>query len=118
MFTDVSCLAVFVTDYERAKAFYTDVLKFRVRVELGPDLCFLVSESGRVHIYLEGGYEPACARLGFFLEAAAPIFDTYKTLEAAGVQLLDEGPEQVGDDRYSFRFADPDGNIIEVSCKR
>jgi catechol 2,3-dioxygenase-like lactoylglutathione lyase family enzyme len=123
MFTDVSCLAVYVTDYERAKSFYTEVLGFDVRVEPGPELCFLVSKSGEVNIYLEGGYEPSSvnertARLSFFLEAEESVFETYEDLKAAGVELLQDAPEQVGDDRYVFRFADPDGNIIEVSGKK
>jgi catechol 2,3-dioxygenase-like lactoylglutathione lyase family enzyme len=123
MFTDVSCLAVYVTDYERAKSFYTEVLGFDVRVEPGPELCFLVSKSGEVNIYLEGGYEPSAvnertARLSFFLEAEESVFETYEDLKAAGLELLQDAPEQVGDDRYVFRFADPDGNIIEVSGKK
>lgn len=122
MFTDVSCLAVYVTDYRRAKRFYTEVLGFDVRVELGPNLCFLVSKSGKVNVYLEGGYEPSAvddqtARLSFFLETEKSIFETYDTLKAAGVELLHDAPEQVGDDRYVFRLADPDENIIEVSGK-
>lgn len=122
MFTDVSCLAVYVTDYERAKRFYTEVLGFEVRVELGPELCFLVSKSGEVNIYLEGGYEPGSAgeqiaRLSFFLETKKSIFETYENLKAAGVKLLQNAPEQVGDDRFVFRLADPDGNLIEVSGK-
>jgi catechol 2,3-dioxygenase-like lactoylglutathione lyase family enzyme len=122
MFTNVSCLAVYVTDYERAKRFYAEVLRFDVRVELGPELCFLVSKSGEVNIYLEGGYEPRSAneqtaRLSFFLEAEKSIFETYDILKAAGVKLLHDAPEQVGDDRFVFRLADPDGNLIEVSGK-
>jgi catechol 2,3-dioxygenase-like lactoylglutathione lyase family enzyme len=122
MFTDVSCLAVYVTDYERARAFYTGVLGFDIRVELGPNLCFLVSKSGNVHVYLEGGCEPSsagerAARLSFFLDTEKSIFETYDTLKTAGVKLLDDAPEQVGDDRYVFRFADPDGNIMNASGK-
>ena len=122
MFNDVSCLAVYATDYERAKRFYTGVLGFDIRVEPGPELCFLVSKSGKVNIYLEGGYDPSSAgertaRLSFFLEAENPIFETYEDLKAVGAKLLQDAPEQVGDDRFAFRFADADGNIIEVSGK-
>jgi catechol 2,3-dioxygenase-like lactoylglutathione lyase family enzyme len=122
MFADVSCLAVYATDYERAKHFYTEVLGFDVRVEPGPDLSFLVSKSGKINIYLEGGYGPSSvddrtARLSFFLEAEKSIFETYEDLKAAGVELLQDAPEQVGDDRFVFRLADPDGNLIEISGK-
>ncbi|UCE26015.1 MAG: VOC family protein [Candidatus Coatesbacteria bacterium] len=122
MFTEISCLAVYATDYERSKRFYIEVLGFDVRVELGPNLCFLVSKSGDVHIYLEGGYDPnpvgeRDARLSFFLESEKSIYETYDDLKTAGAKLLHDAPEQVGDDRYVFRLADPDGNLIEASGK-
>ena len=122
MFTDVSCLAVYVTDYERSKRFYTKILGFEVRVELGPDLCFLVSKSGKINIYLEGGYKAGPineqrARLSFFLDAEKSVYETYEALKSAGAKILQDAPEQVGDGTYAFRFEDPDGNIIEVAGK-
>ena len=122
MFERIGALAVYVTDLERAKKFYTEILGFRIRVELGPELCFLVSESGLIHIYLEGGCRTRITgerdvRLGFFLESARPAGEIYEELREAGVELLDDAPRRVGDDIQTFRLRDPDGNIIEVSAK-
>ncbi len=121
MFNRVSSLAIYVTDLERAKRFYTDILGFEIRADLGPTLCFLVSKSGNIDIYLEGGHKPSkvdneTARLSFFLESEKSASETYAALKSAGVNVLTE-PGCVGDDTWCFQFTDPDGNVIEVSGK-
>ena len=120
MFKSVGSLAVYVTDLERAKKFYTEILGFEVRVALGPDLCFLVSDSGEIDVYLEGGYKPTqadcqTARLGFFLETRGSVLQAYQRLRAKGAKLIQDAPEQVDKDIYTFQVEDPDGNIIDVS---
>lgn len=120
MFDRVRALAIYVTDMERAKEFYTKVLGFRVSAEVGPTLCFLKSRSGDIDLYLEGGKKPGSidsesCRLSFFLGPKKSAFETYEALRAANVRLLQEAPEFVGDDTYCFQFLDPDGNIIEVA---
>ena len=120
MFTRVRSLAVYVTDMKKAKRFYTKVLGFEVSAELAPNLCFLRSKSGNISIYMKGDNKPAfidsqTTRLSFFLQAKDSASETYATLKAAGVKLLQESPEFVGDDTACFQFEDPDGNIIEVS---
>ena len=122
MFDRISCVAVYVGDMKRAKAFYTEVLGFRVSVDLGPELSFLESPSGKMMIYFEGGHEPLATkpehcRTGFFLEAVGSVHELHQTLKNAGVVILEDAPEQVGDDTFCFAFRDPDGNIIEVSGK-
>lgn len=120
MFKGVNTLAVYVSDMERAKAFYAGVLGFEVRAEPAPDLCFLVSGSGELHIYLEAGHrvsrldEDVC-RLSLFLQTEGSVFEVYNRLEGAGVELLDDAPEEVGENTYTFRFRDPDGNILEAT---
>jgi catechol 2,3-dioxygenase-like lactoylglutathione lyase family enzyme len=120
MFKDVKTVAIYVTDLEAAKAFYTDVLGFRCAAQVALDLCFLVSESGSVHVYLKGSMKPGRAdrrstRLSFFLEPEGSVSDTYGRLKSSGVRLLQKAPEYVGDGNYWFQFEDPDGNIIEVA---
>lgn len=122
MFKRIGCLVIYVTDMERAKRFYTEVLGFEVRVDLGPSLCFLRSKSGEIDIYLESGHKPASvdnqtSRLSFFLESEKTASETYAALKGSGVKLLGDAPELVSDDTACFQFADPDGNIIEVSGK-
>jgi catechol 2,3-dioxygenase-like lactoylglutathione lyase family enzyme len=122
VFRRVQCLAVYVTDMERAKKFYTEVLGFDGRVDLGPSLCFLRSKSGEIDIYLESGHKPTSldnqtSRLSFFLESEKTASETYAALKGAGVRLFGDAPELVSDDTACFKFADPDGNILEVSGK-
>ena len=118
MFTQIRALAVYVTEMQRAKQFYSEVLGFEVSAELGPNLCFL--RLGNIHVYLHGGNKPnsidnRTCRLSFFLQAQDPVAETFATLKAAGVKLLQEKPQVVGDDVATFQFEDPDGNIIEIS---
>lgn len=120
MFKSIGALAIYVTDMKKAKKFYTEILGFEVSAEIGPNLCFLKSKSGDIHIYMEGGNKPTSidnqsTRLSFFLQAEDSASETYAALKAAGVKLLQEAPELVGDDTYCFQFEDPDGNIIEVA---
>ncbi len=123
MFKRTGALAVYVTDKERAKAFYTTVLGFEVAADLGPDVCFLKSPNGAIDIYLEGGKKPAdidnqTSRLSFFLLAEGSASAAYATLRDAGVRLLQEEPEAVDDNTACFQLLDPDGNIIEVCGAR
>lgn len=120
MFESVRTVAVFATDLERAKRFYTEVLDFVLRVQPSEDLCFLRSRSGKIHLYLEGGHRPAAssadsAHLSFFLETKGPAREAFDRLLAAGVKLLEQSPEEVGDGTFVFRFEDPDGNILEAT---
>jgi len=121
MFKRISALAIYVTDL-KAKKFYTEVLGLQLTSELGPNLCFLKSKSGGINIYMEGGKKQTktdsqTCRLSFFLQTENSASETYVTLKAAGVKLLQEDPELVGDDTACFKFEDPDGNIIGVAGK-
>jgi catechol 2,3-dioxygenase-like lactoylglutathione lyase family enzyme len=119
LFTRSPSLVVKVTDLERAVRFYTEVLGFRLRVRLGPGLCFLASEGGGIDIYLEGGCTrpaagPEAARLGFYLETREPARAAFDRLKAAGVRVLGDAPEQVDDETLVFDFEDPDGNVLSA----
>lgn len=122
MFKSIRALAIYVTDMGRAKKFYTEILGFKVFAEIGPNLCFLESTSGDIHIYLEGGNKPTfidrmTCRLSFFLQAEKSASETYALLKSAGVKLLQTVPQLVGDNTSCFQFEYPDGNIIEVAGK-
>ena len=122
MFKEVQTLAIYATDMARARRFYTEVLGFRVRADVHPGLCFLASPNGKIDIYLEAGMKPAAGdsstrRLSFFLETESTAAETFDRLKAAGVTLLQDAPEEVGDGIFCFQFLDPDGNILEA-CGR
>lgn len=119
-FDSINTLAIYVSDMERAKRFYTEILCFDVRIDLGPELCFLVSKSGDIHVYLEAGMEsrPVDAkstRLSFFLKTERTAQEAFDELSKAGATLLNDSPEEVGDGVFTFRFLDPDGNILEAT---
>jgi len=121
MFDSISSLAVHVTDKERAQRFYVEKLGFEVEYDLGPELSFLKSKNGQIHIYLEGGKQPPaaggdCCRLGFYLRTAEPAKGLFERLRGAGVRMVEDAPEQVDDDTACFGLYDPDGNIVEVSA--
>lgn len=120
MFSKVNTLAVYVTDFTRAKKFYTKALGFEVSADLGENTCFL--HSGNLYIYLEGGHQSSnvsaeTVRLSFFLETEESVNKVYNKLKESGVRILQNKPQQVGADIFWFQFADPDGNILEVSGK-
>jgi catechol 2,3-dioxygenase-like lactoylglutathione lyase family enzyme len=119
MIGGVRTIAVHVTDIERAKRFYTETLGFVLRVQVTPGLCFLETENGAVHVYLEGDHRPApvgpdSARLGFYLETEGSAHEAFERLREAGADLLEEEPLQVDEDLWTFRLRDPDGNLLDV----
>jgi catechol 2,3-dioxygenase-like lactoylglutathione lyase family enzyme len=120
VFEDIGSLAVYVSDKERAQQFYVGKLGFKVEFDLGPQLCFLKSANGRIHVYLEGGKQPAntgkdSCRLGFYLRTREPARQVFDRLRAAGVRTVEDEPEQVSADTACFGLYDPDGSIVEVS---
>ncbi len=119
MFKSVSCVAVYATDIDRSRDFYTGTLGFRVAADLG-GLCFLKSASGAIDVYLESvgnrsGAAADSARLGFFLTSEGPVQAAMDRLRGMGVRVLEDSPVRVDDHTGCFRFADPDGNLIDVS---
>ena len=119
MFRSVNTLAIYVSDMDKAKKFYTNTLGFEVSSDLGPNLCFLRSRNGSINIYLEAGMKQSnvdnqTSRLAFFLQAEETASKAFEALKSAGVTIIQDRPEQVSDDIACFQFLDPDGNIIEV----
>jgi predicted enzyme related to lactoylglutathione lyase len=122
LFGNITTVAVYVSDTERAKKFYTETLGFQMAADINPNLCFLKSQSGRINIYLEGGkrrgsVDGETCRLSFFLQTEKPASEVFEYLKDRGVKVLQDGPQFVGDDTYCFQFEDPDGNILEVAGK-
>lgn len=120
MFKSIHTIAVYVSDMERARRFYTKVLDFKVKHDLGPSLCFLISDSGNINIYLEAGHKPNPVdmddtHLSFFLSTEKSAKETFDALKAAGVEILNDAPQEVGDGVFAFQFLDPDGNILEAT---
>lgn len=120
MFTNIRSIAIYVSDMERAKNFYVDILGFEIRADIPQaNLCFLYTKNKKLSVYLKAGNKPSkidnhTCRLSFFLEAEKSINETFNELKKADVKILQEKPDLVADDTFTFQFLDPDGNILEV----
>jgi len=109
-------IALRVTDYARARQFYTEVLEMPVLGQIpGKEIEFL--GIGGTTIELMGGAEPeslakpqaGLMHLAFEVE---DVDATYRELRDRGVTFTIE-PKSVGDLRVAF-FLDPDGNELEL----
>ncbi|MGI6380698.1 MAG: VOC family protein [Anaerolineae bacterium] len=109
-------IALRVTDYARARQFYTEVLEMPVLGQIpGREIEFL--GIGGTTIELMGGAEPeslakpqaGLIHLAFEVE---DVDATYRELSDRGVTFTVE-PKSVGDLRVAF-FVDPDGNELEL----
>jgi catechol 2,3-dioxygenase-like lactoylglutathione lyase family enzyme len=123
MITGITTVAVYATDKEIAKRFYTDVLGFEVSADLGPTLCFLHSTNRHLYIYLKGGMQKAhlnaqSTRLSFFLETDMLASEAYRILTERGARPLQQAPEAVDEEKACFQVPDPDGNIIEIVVRK
>lgn len=115
--TGISELVLEVSDLDRARAFYRDLLGFEeTRYGEGREdrRWFLVGESARLGLWtpqvgLAGGQGGAHVHFAFHLDEAdfEPLLER---LQAAGVEV--EGPVQLGPGR-SVYVTDPDGHVVE-----
>ncbi len=109
-------IALRITDYARARQFYTEVLELPVVGQIpGKEIEFL--GIGGTTIELMGGADPeslakpqaGLIHLAFEVE---DVDATYRELRDRGVTFTVE-PKSVGDLRVAF-FVDPDGNELEL----
>jgi catechol-2,3-dioxygenase len=115
--TGISELVLEVSDLERARRFYRDVLGFEETLygEGRDDRCwYLIGSSARLGLWtpqvgLAGGRGGAHVHFAFHLgrEELDPLLER---VQGTGVDI--EGPIQLGADR-AFYVTDPDGNVVE-----
>lgn len=116
--TGVAVIAVYVTDLERAHAFYTNVLGLYEKAPMPPGVML---GAGDTTIYLEGGREGRAAA-GLDAPTVSLCFDTpsvratWEALQAEGVVVVDPYGE-LSPEFAMFRIEDPDGNVIEFVGK-
>ena len=93
--TGLNVLAIYATDLERAKAFYTNHLGFEPCGDHPPGVLL---RAGTVTIYLEGGHKRPASQDPKSI-AITPCFATksvkatFGQLKAAGVQIVQEYQE-------------------------
>lgn len=113
----LNVIAVYVSDLERAKNFYSNELGFVQTQELPPGLLL---SAGDITIYLEAGRSAKNDILK--VTEFSPCFETesvkgsYEALKESGVKII-SGYEEYGPEFALFRIADPDGNLIEFAGK-
>jgi catechol 2,3-dioxygenase-like lactoylglutathione lyase family enzyme len=116
--TGLNVLSFYVSDLERAKKFYTEILGFEESGPMGPGFCM---KGAGVTIYLEPGREE-CPRPPWKYADISPCFatdgvsDAFEKLADAGVKIISEY-EEFSAEFGMFRIADQDGNIIEIAGK-
>lgn len=120
MITGVQDVYYNVEDMQRARAFYTEVLGFRL-VDSSPHWTSLELDGLRVGLHwTEGGPVPRTARDGHGAHAGATL--TLRSddvaadrarLEAAGATILGADDAPWG---QMLVFEDPEGNVLKLMC--
>lgn len=114
----VRAVGIYATDLEKSIRFYCDTLSFTLVTKIPPAIAIL--KSGSVSLYIESGYKPNTnqqenVRATVFLDVSVPATEMFTHLKSAGVKILQEKPERLGDDVWWFQFEDVDGNILEIT---
>lgn len=109
----------YVDDYEKALAFYTQVLGLKQSLVLAEDQCFLRVGNVELGLLLAGGHKPhekkgaQWAQASYVLRAAsAPAM--MACLREAGAKILQDEPIKTGDCECWFQFFDPAGNLLQI----
>jgi len=121
---DGAMTVLFVADYERARAFYRDVMGLEyvhgeddvdAYFKIGADGLMLISESTA-----EDLLSPADVARGAAVGARSVLVTGVDDVDAAYAELLAKGAESVRapEDRHwglrTAHFKDPDGNVWEI----
>ena len=118
-------LLLVVSDVERSRRFYTDVLGATLYREYGGDSAVLQFQGSWILLVTGGGPTPGKPTVTF----AAPsdpdrvshqltmrvpdCWAAYRTLRSRGAEFLAEPVDRGGEIRAFFR--DPDGHLLEIS---
>ena len=118
-------VALNVADVGRARAFYRDVLGFRVEWEPDPDNVYLTSGTDNLALHRSAGRVTAAPtgpadssgqaldHLGLLVREADDVDRWAAFLESRGI-ALDAPPRTHRDGARSCYLSDPDGNKIQI----
>ena len=118
MVRDILGVAIYVDDFESARDFYAHTLGLEIASQAGPNACFFRINDNSSAVYLEGEHphssvDPHASQLSFMLVVdSAP--EAFVRLTEAGVRMVHDEPQQLGEGNFWFRFYDPAGNIVEM----
>jgi lactoylglutathione lyase len=115
---------LFVTDLDRSKRFYCDILTFDVLFEdensaglqVGGDMLMLLDPEAQKDLLVGGpsGSPKGRAPMGVFNLFVDDVDSWFARLSAAGVEFLLE-PQDRAWGRRTAHFSDPDGFVWEIS---
>jgi catechol 2,3-dioxygenase-like lactoylglutathione lyase family enzyme len=111
------CPLIVVNDIQRARKFYTEILKQKVTVDFGENVSF----EGNFAIHLKSHFKSLIQNreITSFSNSGELYFEhddvqgMQQTLEQNGVTFVHKTIEQPWGQRV-MRFYDPDGNLIEI----
>lgn len=107
-------VALNVSDPQRAKEFYTRVLKMTLEWEPDADNVYLTS-AGQDNLALHKGVpgQGSLDHIGYAVPSAAEVDEWFDWVKAQGAKILRE-PKTHRDGARSFYLADPDGIAIQI----
>jgi predicted enzyme related to lactoylglutathione lyase len=118
MIKDILGVAIYVDDFETARDFYAHTLGLELASQSGPNACFFRIADNPNAVYLEGGHPrhsvPADATQLSFMLAVDSAPEQFVRLTEAGVRMVHDTPQELGEGNFWFRFYDPAGNIVEM----
>ena len=118
MVKDILGVTIYVDDFASAYDFYAHLLGLERSMEAGENACFFRLNGNEQAIYLEGGHaareQTADSNALSFMMVVDYAPDAFDRLKEAGVRMVHDAPQDLGDGNYWFRFYDPSGNILEM----
>ena len=116
----VGQIHISVQDFERARAFYRDILKLPMLFEVpGQSMAFF--DCGGVRLYLGAPSSPEYAANSFLYYRVGDIAAAYSDLAAAGVEFL-HPPHAVhkteASELWMAGFKDSEGNWAQLMCEK
>lgn len=120
MLNSIGQIHISVSDFERAKAFYKDVLGLTMLFEVAEQkMAFF--DCGGVRLYLGVPTEPEYAANSFLYYNVADIDAAYERLSENGVSFL--GPPAAvhkteSSELWMAGFKDSEGNLAQLMCEK
>ena len=102
---------LFVSDFDRAIRFWTDVLGFEVTFINGNPPCFGIFKRDGATIHV--GVDPEKAGTGHCHFMVEGVDDLYPVCKEAGIEIR-QAPKEQSWGLRDMIIADPDGNTMEI----
>ena len=115
--TGICMCNVYTHDFERAYAFYADLLGLKDDKYKKEKNHYYFQISKEAALFIEGGYEEnilkdksSRASFTYDVSSASSMFNKLKN---SGAKLIQKEPMKMQENVYWFQCLDPDGNFVE-----